>query len=235
MPKVYSLSFVALFLFLVPLSAIAEIVINEIAWMGTENSYNDEWIELYNNSSSDLELKGWRLVAEDSNPEIILEGSVPGKGFFILERTDDTSLPKIKADLIYKGNLNNNGEHLKLIDDKEKIIDEVNCSPGWFGGDNKDKQTMERKNQTAAGNNPKNWQNSQNPGGSPKDKNSQPTLPSLSNGETTETGFPSVEDRKGLAAIGRPLLRSSNPLWIFLIAIGISIASGAIALFSKRY
>jgi len=238
MSKVYSLFFLALFLSL-PLSAItvcsAEIVINEIAWMGTENSYNDEWIELYNNSSSDLELKGWRLVTEGGNPEIILKGNIPSKGFFILERTDDTSLPKIKADLIYKGNLNNKGEHLKLVDNKEKIIDEVDCSSGWFRGDNEGKQTMERKNQMTAGNNPKNWQNSQDPGGTPKDKNSQPVLPSLSNGGTTETEFPLVEDREGLAAIGKPLLRSSNPLWIFLIAIGISIVSGAIALFSKRY
>ncbi len=27
-----------------------DVLINEIAWMGTTASYNDEWIEWYNNS-----------------------------------------------------------------------------------------------------------------------------------------------------------------------------------------
>ena len=35
-----------------------EIIINEIAWMGTENSSTDEWIELYNNSNFSCKLLG---------------------------------------------------------------------------------------------------------------------------------------------------------------------------------
>ncbi|MBZ9572869.1 lamin tail domain-containing protein [Patescibacteria group bacterium] len=160
-------------LFLTPLSwAIAaeplSIVVNEIAWMGTETSYNDEWIELYNNSTS---IEGWKLISRDGTPEIDLEGEIPSKGFFLLERTDDETVLDIEADLIYKGSLHNQGEYLKLIDNQGNIIDEIDCSEGWFAGDNKTKRTMARKNPLLSGNDSSNWQVSQNPGGTPKTEN----------------------------------------------------------------
>lgn len=37
------------------------VVINEIAWMGTEVSASDEWMELYNNTNKDIDLTGWGL------------------------------------------------------------------------------------------------------------------------------------------------------------------------------
>jgi len=210
----YLIGFSLLFSPFIIHGALGSVIINEIAWMGAENSHNDEWVELYNNSSSDLELKGWRLVSEDGTPEVVLEGKIPSKGFFILERTDDTTLPEIKADLIYKGSLNNEGEHLKLINNKGRIVDEVNCSSGWFSGDNSTKQTMERIGD-------EDWQTSQNPGGSPKTENKKQSAPPA--------------DEKGLAAVSKTLPGSSkNPLWIFLIASGIAIFSGTIILLAKR-
>lgn len=92
-----------------------DVVINEIAWMGTEISYNDEWIELYNNSNSPINLEGWILKAEDGSPETILEGIMPGYGFHLLERTDDTSVPSVIADQIYTGALKNGGEFFKTF------------------------------------------------------------------------------------------------------------------------
>ncbi len=144
------------------------VVINEIAWMGTETSFNDEWIELYNNSIVALNLDGWKLLAEDETPQIYLEGKIPARGFFLLERTDDETLPSITADLIYKGSLHNEGEYLKLIDNEGKVIDEIDCKEGWFAGDNSTKQTMERKDSLVSGNDSLNWQTSQNAGGTPR-------------------------------------------------------------------
>ena len=83
------------------------IVINEIAWMGTENSSNDEWIELYNNSEADIDLTGWVLEAADETPSISLEGTITAGGYFLLERTDDSSVTGIAADQIYVGALEN--------------------------------------------------------------------------------------------------------------------------------
>lgn len=152
-----------------------DVVINEIAWMGTNVSANDEWIELYNNSSNNINLEGWVLKSEDGTPEIKLTGAIPANGFFLLERTDDETLPGISADQIYKGALGNNGENLKLFDNSGNLVDQVNCSSGWFSGDNETKQTMERKNSKISDSGSQNWQSSQNPGGTPKTANSKPT------------------------------------------------------------
>jgi len=144
-----------------------DIVINEIAWMGTNTSYSDEWIELYNNTNNSVNLDNWTLKAVDGKPEIILSGTIQVNGFFLLERTDDNSVPNIAADQVYTGALSNNGEHLKLFDNQNNLIDEVNCIDNWFAGDNTTKQTMERVNPALLS-----WRTSKNPLGTPKMINS---------------------------------------------------------------
>lgn len=217
-----------------------KIVINEIAWMGTKDSPQDEWIELHNNLSSLIDINGWKLKAEDGTPEVILKGKIPPKGFFLLERTDDTTLANIKAGLIYKGNLNNKGEHLKLFDSKGKIIDEIDCSNNWFKGDNETKRTMERKNTLISGNNPENWQTSQNPGGTPKAKNSQgeeikgPLSQSTSQLSKEENQTKKLGTKKELAVVGEQAPKSSNPFFTFLVAIFIAILSATFILFLKK-
>ena len=163
-----------LFFFLFPffIKATDSVVINEIAWMGTANSANDEWVELYNNTGNSINLDGWQLVAQDGTPKIKLSGVIPANGFYLLERTDDNTVPAISADKIYTGALGNNGENLELYDASGNLIDSVNCASGWFAGDNKTKQTTERKNSQLSGSDPNNWQTSQNPEGTPKEKNS---------------------------------------------------------------
>ena len=66
--------------------------------------------------------------------ESILETTTPiidAFSYFLLERTNDETVPDIKADLIYKGGLNNKGEHLRLINEQGKIVDEIDCSSEW--------------------------------------------------------------------------------------------------------
>ena len=150
----------------------SNIVINEITWMGTEISSSDEWIELYNNTDQEIDLTGWTLKSVDEKPEISLSGSIAANSYFLLERTDDESVSNITADQIYSGALGNSGEKLDLYDAEDNLIDSVDCSEGWFSGDNSGKQTMERKNPQSPGNNSDNWQNSQSPGGTPKSQNS---------------------------------------------------------------
>lgn len=159
--------------FLVQAAVPLDVIINEIAWMGTNISANDEWIELYNNTDNNINLEGWFLKSEDGTPEIKLTGIISANGFFLLERTDDETVANITADQIYKGALGNMGEKLKLYDNSGNLIDMINCSTGWFGGDNKTKQTMERKNSQISGTISSNWQTSQKPGGTPRTKNSE--------------------------------------------------------------
>ena len=149
-----------------------EVVINEVAWMGTIVSYNNEWIELYNNTHSSIDLEGWILKGILKGPEIKLSGRIPSQGFYLLERTNDETVPDILAEKIYTGSLNNSGENLELYDNFGNLTDVINCSSGWFWGDNNTKQTMERKNPQLEGSDLNNWQTSQNPGGTPKTQNS---------------------------------------------------------------
>ncbi len=143
-----SLSFISFLLivifFPVPAHADGGIRINEIAWMGTVNSANAEWIELYNPSSNTIVLDGWSLGAIDGSPSINLSGSISASGYFLLERTSDETLPGISANQIYSGSLSNSGEHLQLKDNLGVIIDEIDASTSWPAGDNVSKQTMQR-------------------------------------------------------------------------------------------
>ena len=134
-----------------------DVVINEVAWMGTPNSANDEWIELQNSTSLPVDLTGWTLIASDGTPSISLSGSIPAGGYFLLERTDDTTVPSVTADLIYTGGMGNDGEYLVLRDDTAAVIDEVNSSSGWFSGQAEARVPMLRVNTAVSGNDPDNW------------------------------------------------------------------------------
>ncbi len=48
-----------------PKTSDMDVIVSEIAWMGTTGSINDEWLELANNTAGDIDLAGWRLVASD--------------------------------------------------------------------------------------------------------------------------------------------------------------------------
>jgi len=163
---IFFLGFYFLSFHLVQAANSLDVFINEIAWMGTEISYNDEWIELYNNTDSEINLEGWTLKTDDGTPEISLLETIPAKGFYLLERTDDDTIPGISADQIYVGALKNSGENLGLYDNLNNLIDSVN---GWTAGNNSTKQTMERNGNS--------WQTSQSPGGTPKAQNSNTSQP----------------------------------------------------------
>lgn len=122
------------------------VFINEVAWMGTANSTNDEWIELKNVWGIPVNLSGWQLLDKDKQIKIIFNDGdiIPAGGYYLLERTDDDSMPDAKADLIYTGALSNTDEALYLFDEQCNIEDEVLANPDWPGGDNLLKKPMER-------------------------------------------------------------------------------------------
>jgi hypothetical protein len=136
------------------------IVINEIAWMGTQTSSSDEWIELYNSSSQPVDLSGWSLNASDGSPRIQLSGVIAAKSYFVLERQDDNTIPQIPADIIYIGALTNSGESLQLIDNNGSVIDRVGQ---WYAGNSPARATMERTYVSLPGNQADNWTTSVTP------------------------------------------------------------------------
>jgi len=134
-----------------------DIVVSEIAWMGTTASATDEWIELYSNTSSPINLAGWTLAAADGTPTINLNGIILAGGHFLLERTDDTSVPGVAADQIYTGALGNDGEDLVLRDGSNNVINRVDSSGGWFAGHNQARVPMVRVDTMLDGSLARNW------------------------------------------------------------------------------
>ncbi|MFA5098970.1 MAG: lamin tail domain-containing protein [Candidatus Paceibacterota bacterium] len=126
-----------------------KVIINEVAWMGSSNSANDEWIELKNISGGDIDISGWQLVDKDEQIKInfasIEGGKIVGPNRILLfERTDDDSVLGIKADLIYSGALSNTNEGLRLFDEQCNLVDEISADPDWPAGNSSERKTTER-------------------------------------------------------------------------------------------
>ncbi len=124
------------------------VLINEIAWMGTATSSDDEWVELRNNLGSLIELRDWQLVNESGKFRIVFLESdkLPANSFYLAERSSDETVPGIPANKIYLGAISNSNVVLKLFDSNCRLVDEVDASNGWkrLGGDNAAKKTLER-------------------------------------------------------------------------------------------
>ena len=118
--------------------------INEVAWAGTSASANDEWIELHNPGTESIPLEGWRL-SDGGDLNVALSGTIAAGGYFLLERTDDSTVADIGADQVYSGGLSNSGEALVLMDPTGGEIDAANRDGGaWPAGSASTHASMER-------------------------------------------------------------------------------------------
>ncbi|MDO8620038.1 MAG: hypothetical protein Q7R64_01665 [bacterium] len=144
------------------------VVVNEIAWAGTTASPFDEWVELYNRTGRDISLANIVFYASDLSPYIPLSGTIGANGYFLIERTDDTTVNSVPADLVapFSGSgggsgLNNSGESLLLalsFGGATTTFDTVaTCGANWCGGDDANRRTMERYDSAVSGNLSSNW------------------------------------------------------------------------------
>lgn len=122
--------FFILFLFAVASTAFAQVKINEIAWMGTKDSASNEWIELYNPDSSPVDLTDWTL-SWNTTVVGMKKTTIGAFGYYLLERTDDTTVADVPADLIYTGGLRDSGEILTLKNSGGVEVDRVDGSSSW--------------------------------------------------------------------------------------------------------
>lgn len=123
----------------------AAISFSEIAWMGSLNSSADEWIELYN-SGENFSLDGFIIESQSKKLSIALSGSISKNSYYLIERTDDSSVPSVVADLVasFGTGLNNAGDNIYLKNQNGEIVDSLLYSSGWPAGDNSTKQTMQK-------------------------------------------------------------------------------------------
>ena len=137
------------------------LAINEIAWMGTVASPNDEWFEIKNNTGHTIDLAQWALNAKDGAPHVALNGTIAPRAYIVFERTDNTAITDVEMHQTYTGALGNAGEQLNLsyasttFDQTPEIIDDG----AWVAGYNSTttRKTMERYSSREIGTDPTNW------------------------------------------------------------------------------
>lgn len=165
MKKIFLFFLLLFFIFPLWCTADQSVIINEIAWMGSLDSPYNEWIELYNATQESINLNGWKITSNNGSLTIDLTKPIGPRGFLLLARKSSTSVLRVTPDILYTGNLHNNGLSLMLLDGNNTVIDEVNFLSGWPAGNNTTKQTMERTSSLA-------WHTSKDAHGTPGMQNS---------------------------------------------------------------
>ncbi len=127
-----------------------DILINEI--MYAPFSGEPEWVEIINQTNTDIKLDNWKISDEDDwNPTestitFLLE---PGDFAVISGEPMDNFLVQIDFP-----SLNNSGDYIFLFDPAGKIIDEVNFEDTWGGSSG---FSLERISHFMDANNSQNW------------------------------------------------------------------------------
>ena len=81
------------------------VIINEVAWAGTNADPQGQWVELYNRGEEDVDLEGWSITstADFSNLNTInLSGVIPAGGYFLLEKNNDETISDIAASAVFE-------------------------------------------------------------------------------------------------------------------------------------
>ncbi|MEK7596134.1 MAG: right-handed parallel beta-helix repeat-containing protein, partial [Patescibacteria group bacterium] len=220
------------------------VVVNEAAWMGTSASYPfDEWLELYNRTNYNINLNNWVLFSKtDGSPYLNLNGSIPAKDYYLIERTDDNTISGLAADLIssFGDGLSNNGENIALVyapaGQATTTIDEIPYDNQWFAGSDSNYLTMERRDSALAGTDGGNWgtalyniplYNSLNAGGAiikgtPKKRNSVNYL--------IAKGLPAISENITLIKTNSPYL-VNNIFQVFQSGATLTIEPGVVIKF----
>ncbi len=136
-----------------------DVVINEIAWAGSADNALDEWIELYNNTGTTIDITNWKIEDDGGAQLYTLSGTIPAHGYFLLESRETAT--SISADQVRSLSLSNGGDSEILKDNNNNVIDTVNSgSVAWFAGSATSHATMERISTTTSGDISSNWQSS---------------------------------------------------------------------------
>ncbi len=135
------------------------VVINEVAWAGSADSANDEWIELFNTTGVAVDLSGWTIIDDNGASVYALGGTIAPYGYFVIEDSAAAVNPE-SAGMIVNLSLANTGDSLVLYDGATQAIDAVNSTGGmWFAGSSATYSSMERINAAGSGDDAANWVN----------------------------------------------------------------------------
>ncbi len=125
-----------------------DVVINEIAWMGTTYSTSEEWIELYNTTGSPIDISGWSIYGADTG-QVINFAAADGwaettiaAGGYLLYCNSSTVFASGASEDIWDATIgmdNTNPGQVRLYDGANgsgNLIDVANQLSGdWFAGE----------------------------------------------------------------------------------------------------
>ncbi len=147
---------------LIPLIAKGAVVINEIMYDLDGSDSGKEWIEVFNNNDTAVDLTNWKFFEAETNHKLtLIQGgsSIPAHGYAIIADnsgnflTDNPGFSGILFDSTFS--LSNTGESLALKDGDSNIIDELTYNSSW--GANDDGNSLQRKSATGNSNDSTNW------------------------------------------------------------------------------
>ncbi|MGD0577095.1 MAG: lamin tail domain-containing protein, partial [Candidatus Staskawiczbacteria bacterium] len=154
------------------------VVINEVAYYGIGDTTlnHKQWMELYNRSGNPIDLTGWQIVSNNNNYlNVILKGTIPANGYFILEREDDSAgaVSDVSANQTFSGVIPT-GDMIYLKNQNNRQMDEFysDRSQGQ-SQENGNYYSLERISPYSFGQDSKNWELSNSAGfGTPNRQNS---------------------------------------------------------------
>ncbi len=126
----------------------ADVIINEVAWMGTATSQYEEWVELRNTGSESVSLVGWKLYKNSGTVLFSLSKTIPAGGYFVVCRTT----PSVSNPLLGScdeqgtfggGGLINTSDLVQLKNASGVEVDLVDGTGGWPAGKAETRETMQ--------------------------------------------------------------------------------------------
>jgi hypothetical protein len=143
---------------------VEDVVINEICYNPVDvspESAGKEWLELYNNGETEIELGGWRFdsgITYTFPPGTVLD---PG-GFLVLAKNPGSFPTPSGTRLLgpFGGNLSNGGELLRLVDSFGNPVNEVSYLDGgrWPGMADGEGSSLELRDSRSDNASPEAWQ-----------------------------------------------------------------------------
>ncbi len=151
-----------------------DVVINEIAWMGTAASSSDEWIEFYNTTGYPIDIGNWSIYGVDtgkclnfSDADGSIATTIPAYGYLIYANHEDDVKDSNETNIVdiwdaTIGMNNTSPGQIILYDAQDctgNVIDTANQSTGdWYAGEASPSYiTMERRNGAVSGTEQSNW------------------------------------------------------------------------------
>lgn len=131
-----------------------QVILHEMAWMGTRLSADQQWFELYNPGSNAVDLAGWHLRSRDGDFNVPLSGVLAPGDSVVWLKAGQPPLPGVKSAGHFEDPLPAKRPRLLLEDARGKLVDMVDH---WHAGDARKRATMQRVSPYRAGYTSKGW------------------------------------------------------------------------------